>query len=122
MSSESETAAALHAARGDSDEWSAEESGIIVAPRKNEVVSFRLPADEMDKLERAAAEAEESISEYVRGALSLRMTGATVFAPNVDLMAGVGSFVWFVEPRMSGRSSAESTEEIPDFPPLTVNM
>ena len=122
MTTEKETAAALHAARGNSDEWGTEESNIVVAPRKNEVVSFRLPSDELDQLERAAAEAGESISEYVRAALKLRITGAAVFAPDVDLMAGMGSFVWFAEPRASGRSSAESTEEVPDFPPLTVNM
>lgn len=122
MDNERELAAELQAARNDRDEWDTEPIDIAVVARKSEVVSFRLPSEALDQLEQAASEAGETISEYVRNALHLRITGTAVTTNSVNLMAGLGSFVWIVEPPSVGSSRAEGQEEIPDFPPLTVNV
>jgi hypothetical protein len=117
MDSERELAAGLQASRGRSDEWNTDENHIVVASRKTEVVSFRLPSDELDHLEDAAADAGESISEYVRTAVRLRVSGGEPFEPRFDLRAGLGTWMWFAQ-RPSSESSAEGVEQVPDFPAL----
>lgn len=59
--------------RNDPDEWDDEPVEIDVRPTGSEVVSFRLPSDELDRVMEAAQAAGESLSQFVRGALSVRL-------------------------------------------------
>lgn len=63
----------LVASRDSTDEWEDEPSQVEVRPRQSEVVSFRLSSDELDALESAAKVAGESISEFLRTALTIRL-------------------------------------------------
>ena len=124
MSDKRSLAEELQDSRYDEDAWEKEPVTVAVTARKTEVVSFRLPSEELDALEAAAAEAGQSISEYVRGALQLRMTGrASDVLPVIDLSAGIadGAFgsVWVVRPPSRGSSRTDGAEA-PDFPPRAV--
>lgn len=61
--------------RNDPDEWEEEAEEIEVKPRRSSVVSFRLESDDLDELERAVAGSGETLSEYIRKALRIRMHG-----------------------------------------------
>lgn len=63
----------LYESRNDPEEWGEEAEEIEVKPRRSSVLSFRLPPEELDALERAMEQTGESFSEYVRGALALRL-------------------------------------------------
>ncbi len=63
----------LYENRYDPDEWDDLSVQIEVRPTGSEVVSFRLPADELDRIVDAADAAGESLSEFVRGALRDRL-------------------------------------------------
>lgn len=63
----------LYESRNDPEEWSEEAEEIEVKPRRSSVLSFRLPPEELNALEEAMAQTGESLSEYVRGALALRL-------------------------------------------------
>lgn len=64
--------------RNDSDEWSEEAEEIQVRPLRSSMVSFRLLPEEYAELDKAAARLGESISEYIRKALALRLHGDTL--------------------------------------------
>ncbi|MBV9453196.1 MAG: ribbon-helix-helix protein, CopG family [Rubrobacter sp.] len=66
--------------RDDSEEWSEEAEDIEVKPRRSSVVSFRLPPEEFAALEQARAQTGESLSEFIRAALTLRLR-ANAMAP-----------------------------------------
>ncbi len=57
--------------RHDPEEWETEEEVIEVRPTRTSVVSFRVPSEEMEWLERAAKEAGQTLSEFIRAALAL---------------------------------------------------
>lgn len=59
--------------RNDPDEWDDQPVEIEVRPTGSEVVSFRLPSDELDRVMEAARAVGESLSQFVRGALSVRL-------------------------------------------------
>ena len=63
----------LYEHRNDPDEWDDQPVEIEVRPARSEVVSFRLPSDELDRVAEAAQAAGESLSQFVRGALSARL-------------------------------------------------
>ncbi len=73
--------------RDDPEEWGEETKDIQVRPSRSSVVSFRLPIEELDVVEEAAAQNGESVSQYIRGALALRMQGETAGIP-VAIMYG----------------------------------
>lgn len=64
--------------RNDPDEWSEEAEEIEVKPRRSSVLSFRLPPEEIDALEEALEQTGESLSEYIRNALALRMHAGAI--------------------------------------------
>ncbi len=81
--SEKELADELYSKRHDRGEWSLKPVAVAVKPTRTEVISFRLPSEELDLLEVAAQRAGQSISDYVRGALALRRTfEAVIGVPN----------------------------------------
>lgn len=61
--------------RNDPDEWDEEAVEIEVRPRRSSVVSFRLPSEELDEVERAATSSGETVSEFIRNALRIRLRG-----------------------------------------------
>ncbi len=80
----------LYEHRNDPGEWGEEVEEIEVKPRRSSVLSFRLPTEELDTLERDMARTGETLSEYIRNALAMRLHGETV----AGVMAGIisGSF------------------------------
>ena len=113
------TAEELHRMRDDPSAWEDEPTPIRVGERKTEVVSFRLPSDELDQLEVAAAAAGESLSEYVRRALRSLMGRSAPARPGLDVMAGTGNSVWGLTPAPGGSARTEGSDQVPAFPPLS---
>ena len=74
-------AAELYEHRNDDGEWSDDVEKIEVRPRRTEVISFRVPSDELDLLEVAAKQAGVSLSEFVRETIQRRLEGSP---PKVD--------------------------------------
>ncbi|WP_420622816.1 hypothetical protein [Candidatus Poriferisodalis sp.] len=68
-----EGAAELYKHRDDPGEWDDQPVEIDVRPGGSEVVSFRIPTEELDSVTEAARVAGESLSQFVRGALSARL-------------------------------------------------
>lgn len=95
----------LHEHRDDPGEWDEEAEAIEVRPTRSEVVSFRLPADELDRVEEAAAHAGESLSEFVRKALALRLYG-TPIGPTVEVSSGANRLIIRSHIVASGRNDA----------------
>lgn len=116
--SQSEAAAELHRHRHDEGEWADEPERVEVRARRTEVVSFRLPSEELDKLEEAAQAAGESLSEFVRGAVALRVHGEPV-GPAVEIMSQDGGLILRSHLIPSGHSEASEAEIegfVPDYP------
>ena len=59
--------------RNDPDEWDDQPVSIEVRRAGSEVVSFRLSSDELDRIMEAARAVGESLSQFVREALSDRL-------------------------------------------------
>lgn len=74
---ERDEARALYDHRHDEGEWSDVPVAIEVRPLRSEVVSFRLPTEEMTELETAARTGGESISSFVRKAITERLRRST---------------------------------------------
>ena len=92
MSEERDLVEELHAHRDDPEEWSDEAEEIEVRPSRSEVVSFRLPSEELDSLVDASKEAGESLSEYVRKSIAVRLHGIAI-GPAVQVSSGYGSLL-----------------------------
>lgn len=69
----------LDAKQGDESQWSQEPVEIQVKPTASQVVSFRMPGDEFDAMVEAAAASGQSISEFARDAIKLRLAAQTAF-------------------------------------------
>ncbi len=80
----------LHAHRNDPDEWADEPVQIEVRNARSSVVSFRLPAEELEALSDAARTAGETLSEYIRTAIQFRVQG---IAPGVMTMVFSGTLI-----------------------------
>ncbi len=75
----------IWAHRDDPGEWSEEPEIIEVKPGRMELVSFRIPSDELDVLQEAAAQTGESLSEFVRTAVAIRL-GRSGAANSAEVM------------------------------------
>lgn len=110
----------LYEHRNDPDEWGEEAEPIIVKPVRSQVVSFRLPVAELARLEEAVKQTGESLSEYVRKAIVMRLTGGggrtevRVVASGHAVMA---TFRGSAQPEYPGYLTDEDL-----FPPSTVNI
>lgn len=78
----------LYEHRNDPGEWGEEAEEIEVKPRRSSVLSFRLPSEEMDALERDMERTGESLSEYIRNALALRLRGGDFAGSMIGTMYG----------------------------------
>jgi hypothetical protein len=68
----------LFAHRHDAGEWEEEPELIAVRPGLTSVVSLRMPSNELKLLSRAAAMSGETLSQYVRKAVQIRIQGVSV--------------------------------------------
>ena len=84
---EKDAARELYEHRNDPEEWGEEEE-IEVKPRRSSVVSFRLPPEEFAALERAMENTGESLSEFIRKALAMRLRGIPVGGSTVEVTYG----------------------------------
>lgn len=63
----------LWESREDPEEWSDEAVDVKVRPKSSTVVSFRLQEEELDEVEEAAEQNSETISQFIRGAIKMRL-------------------------------------------------
>ncbi|MFN2490356.1 MAG: ribbon-helix-helix protein, CopG family [Actinomycetota bacterium] len=113
---EREMAEELYEHRHDEGEWEDEPAEVEVKPKATSVVSFRLPTEELDALEEAAERAGESVSEFVRKALALRLHGKPI-GPTVEVSSGATRLV--VRSHVVTESRTESgAGDVPDLPPM----
>jgi predicted nucleic acid-binding protein len=63
----------LYAHRHDPDEWEDEAEPIVVRPSRTSVVSVRIPTEDLDAIEQAAAQTHQTISEYIRAAIAAQL-------------------------------------------------
>lgn len=82
----------IRAHRDDAGEWEESPEDVEVKARRSEVVSFRIPSEELDSLEQAAARESETISQFVRKALALRIHGEPI-GPAVEVTTGATKLV-----------------------------
>ena len=85
--SEKDAARELYEHRNDPDGWSEEEEEIEVKPRRSSVLSFRLPSEEFAALERAMEQTGESLTEFIRNALAIRLHGVPI-GPALEVTYG----------------------------------
>lgn len=64
----------LHAGRDDRDEWEQTPAAVRVRPTTTSVVSFRVSHDELDRLQSIARERGESVSDFVRDSIRVRIS------------------------------------------------
>jgi hypothetical protein len=84
-----EAAEELFQHRNDPDEWETEEEHIEARPARTSVVSFRLPAEEMELLDQAAKGAGQTLSEYIRTAITMRrLHGDAEMPPTFNISYG----------------------------------
>ena len=103
--------------RDDPGEWSEEPADVTVKPSRSEVVSFRLPPNELDALEGAASASGESVSEYIRKSLALRLFGEPI-GPAVEITSDATRLTIRSHIIVSRRKDAPASF-VPDVPPLT---
>ena len=63
----------LHASRDDPDEWDDETAEVHVRPMTTSVVSFRMPHDDLNRLQSISRARGESISDFVRDSIRVRI-------------------------------------------------
>ncbi len=117
--SEKDLAAELHAHRNDPGEWGAEAVEIEVQPSRSAVVSFRLPTEEFYNLQKATDITGESLSEFIRKALSIRLRGQAV-SPSVEISAGANRSAFYSQIPLARRT--ENPVTVPDYPPRLVGI
>jgi hypothetical protein len=112
----------LYERRSDPDEWEDTPTEVRVQPARNEVVSFRLPSDQLNLVEELADEAGQSISEFLRNAVLAYIRGETM-TPVLDVQAGgSGRLRLTIRTQLpaSGYTYTDPPDWIPDEPFTTV--
>ena len=114
---EREIARELWEHRKDPNEWEDEAEALEVRPSPSEVVSFRLPTEEFDLLVESAQQEAESLSEYIRKAVAIRMHG-TPIGPAVQVSSGGGGQLVVRSHIVTGSRTEAPGSIVPDLPPL----
>ncbi len=99
--SEQALAAELQARRNEPTEW--EEVMVEPNPNRGVLTSFRLPSNEFVELRKAAEASGETVSEFIRGAVALRLHGVQTIT-NFSISSGtqIASFAaTIVAPHLS---------------------
>lgn len=115
--SERKAAEQLHAHRDDADEWEDAPASVKVKQSRTEVVSFRLPSDELDRLEEAAAAAGETISVFIRRVLQQHLGG---LPPSLQVTSG--ALRLFAHGSNLSQNYVEPAVAVPDYPPSLSNI
>jgi hypothetical protein len=100
--------------RHDPEEWSEEAEEIEARPTGSTVVSFRLPWEEFEELEEAAAAKGESLSEFIRKALRIRLQGIAI-ANFVEMTYG-GARDFTLHSDIQARFRGTEASPIPEKP------
>jgi len=109
---------ALHAHKDDPDEWDDVPSDVSVRPSPGEVVSFRIPGKELDRLQQAAEAEGVTLSEFIRDALRNKIEGKP-WSSLDDVSSGVVTLILGPEwPRKRSIVSATWDQGIPVHAPL----
>jgi Ribbon-helix-helix protein, copG family len=112
----------LYERRSDPDEWEDTPTEVKVQPARNEVVSFRLPSDQLNLIEELAAQAGQSVSEFLRNVILAYVRGETM-TPVLDVQAGgSGRLQLTIRTWLpgSGHTYTDPADWIPDEPFRTV--
>lgn len=113
---EKKVAAELHAHRNDRDEWEETAVRAEVSRERSVVTSFRLPVTEFVALQKAAKENGESLSEFIRNSIGLRLYGRPVLNA-VQIASGLrGGTIQaiFLTPALSAGRSENPLQKGPD--------
>jgi Ribbon-helix-helix protein, copG family len=102
---ERELAEELERSRDDEGEWSDDRANVEVRPGRTQVVSFRLPLEELEVLAAMTSETGESLSEFIRNAIEHRVRH--VVAPTMDLTHTALSVTVRQAPLSSGWNEAD---------------
>lgn len=124
---EQDVAEELYAHRDDPDEWEEEATHLEVRATGTEVVSFRLPSEALDRLQLAAEQRGETLSEILRDIVLSTLKGKEL-EQLIDFTAGSGQVTVRTSlssggstenPALENMSDLPDTFELPDFPPRT---
>lgn len=129
MSAAQREADELYQRRHDPNEWAEEAEEVKVKKSRSEVVSFRLPSEDLDRIEEAAAARGQTLSELIREALRASLDGTPYQLPSLvalessaeRLLAHVSHGQWSQQSTSSG-SETVSSEAFPDYPPTTQHV
>ena len=117
---EHELAKELHDQRGDPEEWEDTPARVKVQPARTEVVSFRLPSEQLDVIESLAEQAGQSISEFIRSAVLAYISGETM-EPFLDVQSGASGELRLTMRTAIRGSGYTSNDLVPDHPFMTVS-
>jgi hypothetical protein len=113
-----------HDDRNDPNEWEQAPTEVRVQSPRTEVVSFRLPSDQLDLIEELAEQSGQSLSEFLRHAVLSYVRGEALEPALAVHSGGSGKTQVTVITTYGriGRTSAPNMEWIPDEPPKTVTL
>lgn len=113
---ESEAAMAdeLERTRDDEGEWSEEPVDIEVRPGRTQVVSFRLPLDELQRLTACAKTTGESLSGFIREAIDTRIQ--RTFVPFIRMSHTMHNVTVYSAPASYGWTEGDYSFEPPMHP------
>jgi hypothetical protein len=113
---EDRLAAELEETRDEKGEWGDESVEVDVRPSRMQVVSFRMPLEELETVVAAAKAAGESLSEFVRTSIALRLSPRAYGGPFVTIGSGVANGIGMVQigkaPAEAGWNVADDVEPI----------
>lgn len=115
-----ELAGDLYDHRDDPDEWDGEAIEVVQRPARSEVVSLRFPAEEYRALKAAAVAAEESVSDYIRGAVKQRQEGAGIAMVQGNSPGPHVGIVYAVQSGETALSLARNLAPVPISPKDTL--
>ncbi len=112
---EKELAAELHAHRDDPGEWGETPVEAEISPQRGVLMSFRLSSVEFISMQKAAQASGESLSEFVRNAIALRLHGKPI-PTSMQITSGANRSTFFTPVAEPGRTENPGPS-IPDIPP-----
>jgi hypothetical protein len=102
---ERELAEELERSRDDDGEWGEDRVDVDIRPSRSQVVSFRLPLEELEVLTAMTTATGESLSDFIRSAIEHRIRH--VMAPSVYVTHTAASMTVVHAPSTSGRNEPD---------------
>lgn len=115
---EKELAAELQARRDETADW--EPLEVEKSPQRGVLTSFRLPMAEFVAIQKTAQASGETLSEFIRSAIALRLHGKPVPVA-LEISSGTqktNQQATFLAPVLSAGRTENPTPSEPDLPPL----